>query len=160
MHRTLTTVLLLTPLACWAEPLLTIACDPPKGLSQRYGINDEDRMKTSSGAPAPHLLPAEADGYAGKPLFVIDSSKRKLTAVWSDMKEGEQAREVPIIEYSPTVVTALDAHPGNNGLVSLYSFYPKLGIMLWSLQYSPPLIDSASQSMLFAKCRYSWSGKP
>jgi hypothetical protein len=151
---------LLAPLVCSAEPLVTITCDPPKGVSQRYGITDEDRMKTAHGVPAPHLIPPEPDGYKGKPIFIVDSNKRKLTTLWADAQPNEEAREVPIIKYSPLQITALDAHPGPNGAVILYTFYPKLGILLWAMQYTPPLTDAADQSIFFAKCEYSWSGKP
>ena len=151
---------LLAPLLCSAEPLVTITCDPPKGVSQRYGVTDEDRMKTAHGVPAPHLIPPEPDGYNSKPIFLVDSSRTKLTMLWSNLKEGEKATDVPIIHYSLDIITAIQAHPGPNGAVFLYTFYPKLGILAWAMQYTPILADGASQSIFFAKCEYSWGGKP
>jgi len=152
-------VTLFGPLICSAEPLVTITCDPPQGVLQRYGVTDEDRIKTTHGVPAPHLIPPEPDGYKGKPIFIIDSNKQKLTTLWADLPKDE-AREVPIINYSPLQITALDAHPGPNGVVILYTLYPKLGILLWAMQYTSPLTDAADQAIYFAKCEYSWSGKP
>jgi len=152
-------LMLFAPALCLADPLVTVTCDPPKGVSQHYGVTDEDRMKTAHGVPAPHLLPSEPDGYGHKPIFIIDSDKKKLTTLWADLPD-EKAREVPIIRYSPLQITAIDAHPGPNGTIIVYTLYPKLGILLWTMQYTPPLTDGASQSIFFSKCEFAWSGTP
>jgi len=57
----------LCPLVCSAGPLVTITCDPPKGVSQRYGVTDEDRKKAAGGVLAPHLIAPEPNGYTGRP---------------------------------------------------------------------------------------------
>lgn len=126
--------------------------------------------------PANHLSVAISDGFNSKPTFVVDSSRKKLTLVWADTAgeaatrefakehgtemKPEPARDVPVIAYSPIVITAMDAHPGKNGAVALYSLYPKLGVMFVAQHYLDINAADAVQSAFVAKCEFAWSGPP
>ena len=72
----------------------------------------------------------------------------------------EPARQIAVVAYSPLVITALDAHPGPHGVVALYSFYPKLGVVFIAQHYLDVQAADAAQSAFFAKCAFSWSGEP
>lgn len=156
MRNALAVVGLLAAMPCFAEPLVTIACEAPKGQTQNYGVAMAP-TQTKPNTPN-HLSVAIPDGFNARPTFVVDSSRKKLTLLWSDPKET--AREVPVIAYSPLVITAMDAHPGKNGAVLLYSFYPQLGVMFVAQHYLDINAADAVQSAFVAKCEFRWSGTP
>jgi hypothetical protein len=179
MRYVLIAVVLLAPLGCFAEPLVTITCGPPKGLTQRYGVTASEAMKAASDhkpRPLDHLAAPINDDFNARPTFIVDSSRKKLTLIWAEtageaamrefakehgtVTEPDPAREVPVIAYSPIVITAMDAHPGKNGAVMLYSFYPKLGVLFVAQHYLDIEAAYAAQSAFFAKCQFSWSGNP
>jgi hypothetical protein len=159
---------------CIAEPLVTIACEAPKGQTENYGAIT---AATSGKPPPPNKLSvAVPDGFNAKPTFIVDSSRKQLTMIWNDTPaelamrdlaksqgikmQPEPARQLPVIGFSPIVITALDSHPGKNGLVALYSFYPALGVMFVAQHYLDINAADAVQSSFVAKCEYSWSGTP
>jgi hypothetical protein len=106
----------------------------------------------------------------------VDSSRTTLTLIWAETAgekafrdlskqlghdwEPDPAREIPLISYSREVITAIDAHPGLNGAVAVYSFYPRLGVVFESMDYLDISGTDAVQSAFFAKCEFSWSGNP
>jgi hypothetical protein len=171
-------ILALVPLACSADPLVTITCAQPKGLSQYYGIAARDREKAASEHKQPenHLSEPDKDGFNAKPTFIVDSNRKKLTLLWAESAgetalrqwsknlgtqwDPDPARDLAVIAYSPLVITAMDAHPGPNGSVDLYSFYPKLGIVYMARHYLDIMGAEATQSAFSAKCEFTWSGKP
>ena len=177
MRIVLVGTVLLAPLVCTAEPLVTISCDSPKETTQEYGVRMSDRATDTPGhEPQNHLTAPEQDGYNARPTFVLDSNRKKLTMLWAE-SAGEKemrglskrlghdwkpdpAREIRVIDVSSDVITALDAHPGRNGIVALYSLYPKLGVLFLSQHYTYADGRNASQQAFFAKCEFSWSGKP
>lgn len=159
MRTFLAVVLLVTPLVCSAGPLVTITCEQLRGTTQNYGVTPAEAIKAASDhkpRPSNHLAAPLDDGFSGKPTFVVDSNRQKLTLVWPP----DAARELPVVRYSPLVITALDAHPGRDGVAMLYSFYPKLGIVFVAQHYLDTVGPYASQGAFFAKCEYSWSGEP
>jgi hypothetical protein len=162
MRKVLIAVALLAPLACFAEPLVTITCESLLGQGQKYGVIPAEAMKAASerkSPPANHLTAPIEDGIYGKPTFILDTSRKKLTLVWADPPPGP-AREALVMAYSPVVITAVDAHPGPNGATWLYSFYPKLGVVFAAQHYMNIDGSYAAQSALFAKCKFLWSGTP
>jgi hypothetical protein len=64
-------------------------------------------------------------------------------------------REVPVLSYSPLVITAMDAHPGRNGAVPLYSFHPQLGVMFVAQHYLVPNATAATQLFISAGYIYT-----
>ena len=63
-----------------AEPLVTISCEKPEGVSMAYGVSLTDRMDASansqSGKIEPSLKGPTKDGYRGKPTFVIELEQK------------------------------------------------------------------------------------
>lgn len=63
-----------------AEPLVTISCEKPEGVSMAYGVSLADRMSAPAGGQLrkvePSLKGPTKDEYRGKPTFVIDSTKK------------------------------------------------------------------------------------
>src|SRR4030095_4514332 len=86
----------LTPKAI-AEPLVTISCEKPEGVSMAYGVSLTDRMNASannqSGNIKPSLKGPTKDGYRGKPTFVIDSNKKSITISWTELPEDAQLQK-------------------------------------------------------------------
>lgn len=145
---------------CVAGPLVTIRCDPPKGTSQTFGVTAAEKVQAVGGKsqPANHLSSA-MDGMNASPIFIVDEDGKRLTLIWSSTAD-EAAREIQVLNASPLVITALDSHPGFNGTVSLYSFYPKLGALFVSQHYLDISGGSAQQAAFFAKCDFVWTRKP
>jgi hypothetical protein len=97
MRNVLAIVLLLAPLVCAAEPLVTIACELPKGLTQDYGVSGSERMKAASERkppPADHLSGPIKDGFNAKPTFIVDSNRKKLTLIWAETGGEAALREL------------------------------------------------------------------
>jgi hypothetical protein len=91
-------------------------------------------------------------------MFILDSSRTKLTMAWLD--RDATAVDLPVVGYSPDVVTATEYRLLYFKGSTMYSFYPKLGVMFMSVQYLEVDGQLARQSAMFAKCEFSWSGKP
>ncbi len=179
MRTVLVGVALLAPLVCSAEPLITINCEAPKGVSQDYGVPGAERVRAATEhkpQPADHFTGPYQDGFTAKPTFIVDSSRKKLTLLWAESAgekalcelskqlghkwEPDPAREVRVIAHSPEFITAIDAHAGRNEGAVLYSFYPKLGVVFVAQHYLDINGSDAAQSAFFAKCEFSWSGTP
>jgi hypothetical protein len=136
MRDILGSIVLLAPLVCFADPQIAITCDTLKGTGQRYSDHRSEQY---------------ADHLAGKPNFAVNGTTLTITS--GDSSTGP-AREIPLIAKSPVLITALDAHPGKNGVVVLYSFYPQLGIVFVAQHYVIATGEEASRSMLSAKCEF------
>ena len=137
MRNILGSIALLAPLVCFADPQIAITCETLKGTGQRYSDHRSEQY---------------ADHFAGKPNFEVNGTTLTIASANSST---EPAREIPLVTKSPVVITAMDAHPGKNGVVVvLYSFYPQLGIVFVAQHYVNPTGKEASQSMLSAKCEF------
>src|SRR5262245_47212984 len=92
-----------------AEPLLTISCEKPEGVSMAYGVSLTERMNASpnsqSGKIEPSLKGPTKDGYRGKPTFVIDANKKNITVSWIELPEDaelqKQAKEAGLPQLPP-----------------------------------------------------------
>src|SRR5262245_65534443 len=92
-----------------AEPLATISCEKPEGVSLAYGVSPTDRMNASSNSQSgkiePSLKGPTKDGYRGKPTFVIDSNKKNITVAWTEFPEDpelqKQAKEAGLPQLPP-----------------------------------------------------------
>jgi hypothetical protein len=88
-----------------AEPLVTISCDQPMGSSIAYGAPSSDRTNARSEPTSPTLAGPIKDGFTGKPTFVIDSNRKKITIIWSELEEDiklrEQAKKFNLPQLSP-----------------------------------------------------------
>jgi hypothetical protein len=171
----LATALIVGP--CVAGPLVTIRCDPPKGRSQFFGVTAAEKVQAAGGKsqPANHLS-SVMDGMNASPTFIVDEDSKRLTLIWATTAgeaaltklaqeygqtwHPDPAREIQVLNASPLVITALDSHPGLNGAVFLYSFYPKLGALFVSQHYLDINGGSALQAAFFAKCDFAWTRKP
>ncbi len=149
---------------CVAGPLVTIRCDPPKGTTQTFGVPMAEKVQAAGGRSQPeNHLSSATDGMNASPSFIVDEDGKHLTLIWSTAavtQHSDPAREIQVLNASPLVITALDSHPGLNGAVFLYSFYPKLGALFVSQHYLDINGGSAQQASLFAKCDFAWAGKP
>jgi hypothetical protein len=147
---------------CLASPILTAQCDSPRGVRQEYGISASELMASAPARPLPkpHFSGPTPDGFNAKPVFVIDPNRNTLSLSWVSNRgpniSPESPREIPVAYYSSEVIVAIDSHPGRNGSVSVYSFYPKLGVLFESMEYLDIQGTDASQSAFFAKCEFSW----
>jgi len=161
-------------------PLATITCEAPKGTSSYYGVLGSERVKAAGTHVAPplnHLGGPEKDGYSQRLTFLLDSSRKKLTRIWvesdADRKQREDAKalgvavsdpptavDLPVVAYSTDVITAAESGLTYLKGSSMYSFYPKLGVMFMSVQFLEVDGQLARQSAMFARCDFSWSGKP
>ena len=158
-----------------AEPLVTISCEKPEGVSMAYGVSLTDRMNASatsqSGKIEPSLKGPTKDAYRGKPTFVIDSNKKNITISWTEFPEDpelqKQAKEsglpqlppVPaaegiVVQFSPEQVSAVQVDPWS---IMTFSFFPKLGIAFISQQAIDLASKNTHQAALFAHCDFSWS---
>src|SRR4030095_363980 len=92
-----------------AEPLVTISCEKPEGVSMAYGVSPTDRINASansqSGKIEPRLKGPTKDGYRGKPTFVVDSNKKNITVSWTELPEDaelqKQAKEAGLPPLPP-----------------------------------------------------------
>ncbi len=86
----------------FANPLVTVSCDMPKGYSMEYGVSSFERIDAAiSEKQEPtnsHFKEAMKDGYENKPTFIISSDKKKATVVWAEsakeIKHREQAKSL------------------------------------------------------------------
>ena len=162
----------LAPMAI-AEPLVTISCEKPEGVSMAYGVSPTDRMNASAnrGKIEPSLKGPTKDGYRGKPTFVIDSNKKNITISWTELPEDaelqKQAKEsglpqlppVPaaegiVTQFFTEQISAVQVDPWS---IMTFSFFPKLGIAFISQQAIDLASKNTHQAALFAHCEFSWS---
>jgi hypothetical protein len=158
-----------------AEPLVTISCEKPEGVSMAYGVSLTERMNGSansqSGKIEPSLKGPTKDGYRGKPTFVIDSNKKNITIAWTEFPEDpelqKQAKEaglpqlppVPaaegtVVQFFAELISAVQVDPWS---IMTFSFFPKLGTAFISQQAISLASKNTHQAALFAHCEFSWS---
>jgi hypothetical protein len=158
-----------------AEPLVTISCEKPEGVSMAYGVSPTDRINASansqSGKIEPRLKGPTKDGYRGKPTFVVDSNKKNITVSWTELPEDaelqKQAKEAGLPQLPPVPaaegivtqffteqISAVQVDPWS---IMTFSFFPKLGIAFISEQAIDLASKNTHQAALFAHCEFSWS---
>jgi hypothetical protein len=153
-----------------ADPLVTISCEKPEGVSMAYGVSLADRMN-APGKVEPSLKGPTKDEYRGKPTFVIDSDKKNVLISWTEFPEDpelqKQAKEsglphlppVPsargsIVEFFDEQISAVQAEPWS---IMTFSFYPKLGIAFISQQAISLASKNTHQVASFTRCQFSWT---
>jgi hypothetical protein len=145
-----------------ADPLLTIACEKPKGTRIEYGISPIDRMKAAmdnQSQPTNNVFKQGNDAYVFKPTIIINDTKELATIVWStdDIKADgppPPSTEMPIIAFSDDQITAAEIWVWG---ATTYSFFPKLGVTFFSEQHPSLGLQSAIQTAFFAHCDFTWS---
>ena len=159
----------------FAEPLVTISCEKPEGVSMAYGVLLTDRMNapanSQSGKIEPSLKGPTKDGYRGKPTFVIDSDKKNITISWTALPEDAElqkqakaaglpqippvpAAEGTVVQFSTEQISAVQVDPWST---MTFSFFPKLGTTFISQQAIDLASKNTHQAALFAHCEFSWS---
>ena len=158
-----------------AEPLLTVWCEKPEGVSMAYGVSLNDRTNAAapnqSGRVEPSLKGPTKDAYRGKPTFVIDSNKKNISISWTELPEDvglqKQAKEaglpqlppVPVaegtvVQFSSEQISAVQTAPWS---IMTFSFFPNLGIAFISQQAINLASKNTHQVASFAHCEFSWS---
>jgi hypothetical protein len=158
-----------------AEPLVTISCEKPEGVSMAYGVSLAERMNAPAGGQSgkiePSLKGPTKDEYRGKPTFVIDSDKKNVLISWTEFPEDpelqKQAKEsglshlppVPaargsIVGFFDEQISAVQAEPWS---IMTFSFFPKLGIAFISQQAISLASKNTHQVASFARCEFSWT---
>lgn len=159
----------------FAEPLVTISCEKPEGVSTAYGVSLTDRMNapanSQSGKIEPSLKGPTKDGYRGKPTFVIDSDKKNITISWTELPEDAElqkqakaaglpqippvpAAEGTVVQFFTEQISAVQVDPWS---IMTFSFFPKLGTTFISQQAIDLASKNTHQAALFAHCEFSWS---
>lgn len=153
-----------------AEPLVTISCEKPEGVSMAYGISLAERMNASGAKVEPSLKGPTKDEYRGKPTFVIDTDKKTIGISWTEFPEDpellKQAKEsglphlppVPagrgsIVEFFDEQISAVQAEPWS---IMTFSFFPKLGMAYINQQAISLASKNTHQVASFARCQFSW----
>ena len=156
--------LTISPTRSHAGPLITSTCSVPKGFTRdtlaggryHYEQSEDNQLSTDSLRPI---------------TIVIDSDKKRLLIVWTGPTNVEalaqqagvqiapaRSQELRVSRFAADTITAIDVR--ETGGVSVYSLFPKLGVLLISEQYSDgtwtPNVDWARQSMFVAKCSVRW----
>jgi hypothetical protein len=97
--------------------------------------------KSNQNLPPRKLTGPNEDGYGGKPTFVIDSNRRKMTVIWAELPEDAELRkrakelnlpQIPpppasdatIVLFLTEQISAIQVEPG---LIMTYSFFPTIG---------------------------------
>ena len=157
-----------------AEPLVTISCEKPNGVSISYGASLQERAEAkekNQPEPPPTLKEPAKNGYAALPTFVIDSNKKKVTVIWSELPNDAEAKKVlkdlssPTLPPPPvtdaTVVLFTDdqisAIETDLWSITTYSFFPKIGSAFIGQQAMQPGTKSAIEVATFAHCQFSWT---
>lgn len=174
----LTLLACIFPLLSSADPVVTISCDIPKGTSMEYGESSSARVQSAMDkkpVPKPSLIVAKGDGYEERPTFTVNSTKKRLFVTWAEsedeLKQRQQAKKVgiphccspnpksaaEIVMFTPDNISAIEITPPY--VVTVYSFFPKLGTMFVSDQGTDVFGKNSSQHAFFATCTYSW-GNP
>ena len=165
-------VLLAVSLDAASAPVVTITCHEPLGQRRTYGVQLNERNLNPS--VNPHFVMSE-DGYTGThPIFIIDSANQKImTFVWGDTILAEpgkkaardlgvtvpatSAKEATLIKFERDEIIALYSTGTPGSGLSMFSFFPKLGIGYFSDQWYNPIFDWAEQRSLSAQCEFSWA---
>lgn len=157
-----------------ADPLLTISCDQPKGVSIAYGVSltelvEADQKKQPE--PPPTLKAPTKDGFVAKPTFVIDANKRRVTVIWAESPEDAElrkqaeklklpisppspAREATVVQFLDDQISAIEPGPWS---ITTYSFFPKMGTAFIAQQAMSLGLKKATEIATFAYCQFSWS---
>jgi hypothetical protein len=158
-----------------AEPLVTISCEKPEGVSMAYGVSLNDRTNapanSQTGKVEPNLKGPTKDAYRGKPTFVIDSNKKSIAISWTQFPEDpelqKQAKEggmsqlppVPtaegsVVQFSTEHISAIQTEPWS---IMTFAFFPKLGTAFISQQAINLASKNTHQVASFARCEFSWA---
>jgi hypothetical protein len=85
------------------------------------------------------LKEPEKNGYAALPTFVIDSNKKKVTVIWSELPKDEEgkkgietawaippppATDATVVLFTGDQISAIEADLWS---ITTYSFFPKTG---------------------------------
>jgi hypothetical protein len=169
MQKVITMSLLLACGTAFATSPLTVRCEAPKGVREKYGFDLSSNQKAES-----HLLRLKGpspDGYQSKLMFIVDPGMKKVMVLWieagADLDNREQAKKLglstppppgaeqfDVVSYSPNVIIATSSSAYLYGTIT-YSLYPKLGAMFMSVQYLETNLRNAVQSFFFATCDFS-----
>jgi hypothetical protein len=157
-----------------AEPLVTISCDKPNGVSITYGAPLQERVEArekNQPEPPPTLKEPTKNGYAALPTFFIDSKRKKMTVTWMKLPEDAEARKVakerglltipppPATEATVVLFTddQISAIETDLWSIMTYSFFPKIGTAFIGQQAMQPGTKSAMEIATFAHCQFSWT---
>ena len=157
-----------------AEPLVTISCDKPNGVSITYGTSLQERVEArekNQPEPPPALKEPTKNGYAALPTFFIDSNRKKMTVIWTKPPEDAEARKVdkerdlltipppPATEATVVLFTddQISAIETDLWSIMTYSFFPKIGTAFIGQQAMQPGTKSVMQIATFAHCQFSWT---
>jgi len=156
-----------------AEPLVTISCDKPNGVSITYGAPLQERVEArekNQPEPPPTLKEPTKNGYAALPTFFIDSNKKKMTVTWTKLPEDEAkkvakerdlltippppATEATVVLFTDDQISAIETDLWS---IMTYSFFPKIGTAFIGQQAMQPGTKSVMQIATFAHCQFSWT---
>src|SRR5262249_49839950 len=74
-----------------ADPLVTISCEKPEGVSMAYGVSLAERMNAPAGGQSgkvdPSLKGPTKDAYRRKPTFVMECDKKNVGMSWPELPE-------------------------------------------------------------------------
>src|SRR5262249_4373946 len=157
-----------------AEPLVTISCEKPDGVSISYGSSLQERVEArekNQPEPLPTLNEPAKNGYAALPTFVIDSNRKKMTVIWTELPEDAEARKVAkernlltiptppatdatVVLFTDDQISAIETDLWS---IMTYSFFPKIGSAFIGQQAMQPGTKSAIELATFAHCQFSWT---
>jgi hypothetical protein len=141
-----------------AEPLVTISCEKPEGSSTTYGVPLKERLDALAQEQPepvnPTLRGPTKNEYQGKPTFVIDSNRKKITIVWSEMLPSLPAADGVVVQFLPEQISAIQVEPWS---ITTFSFFPKMGTVFIGQQSMALDFHNAMQLSTFARCEFSWS---
>ena len=156
-----------------AEPLVTISCDKPNGVSIAYGASLQERVEArekNQPEPPPALKEPTKNGYAALPTFFIDSNEKKMTVTWTKLPEDEAkkvakerdlltippppATEATVVLFTDDQISAIETDLWS---IMTYSFFPKIGTAFIGQQAMQPGTKSVMQIATFAHCQFSWT---
>ena len=154
-----------------AEPLVTISCDKPNGVSIAYGASLQERLEArekNQPEPPPALKEPTKNGHTALPTFFIDSNRKKLTVIWTKPPEDAEARKVdkerdlltippPPATEATVVDDQISAIETDLWSIMTYSFFPKIGTAFIGQQAMQPGTKSVMQIATFAHCQFSWT---
>jgi hypothetical protein len=157
-----------------AEPLVTISCEKPNGVSISYGTPLQERLEAkekNQPEQPPTLKEPEKSGYAALPTFVIDSNKKKVTVIWSELPKDEEgkkgierawtippppATDATVVLFTDDQISAIEADLWS---ITTYSFFPKTGSAFIGQQATQPGTKNAIEVATFAHCQFSFSNQ-
>ena len=157
-----------------AEPLVTISCEKPNGISIKYGTSLLEHLEDSKNnqpEPPPSLKEPTKDGYLATPTFVIDSNRKEMIVIWAELPEDavlrKKSKELNLLTIPPppatdaTVVlftddqiSAIEVDPWS---IMTYSFFPMLGTAFIGQQAAELGTKNTAELATFAHCQFSWA---